>query len=1724
MKIYYYNGTLWKDVTALDSSFCEETIDRFNRISLDFVLPSEELVPELCHLTWRGEEYTLYTVPKVVKVSTREYRYTLILDGRYKELERTLVKDKLGRTKFVFTGRADQYADLISGCIDGWSTGTCTTGDRTQVIAFSNNTLLDACRMVASKFETEVQLDGGRIAFGRVEKYKGDPLTLAYRQGLQKEITTEPDSKETALGRLYVMGGEHNINPAKYGSRTLHLPKGGSLSVEGHTFRVDAAGRYISIEGDTRLNTSERALDATTIYPKRVGTISKVEQKGDEWDVIDETNPIDYTQYRVGGDVMRLEFQSGRLAGRSFDLTTKEDKLVGYVHTEKRFRLVRREIDGVLMPEPATFFPAVGDKYAIFGCSLPDEYIKSAEAEMLSTAAKYMAERLEARVQYRAELDGLWAKKNWSTVAHKLTIGTIVRLEGTAKDVRISSVRTSLNSPYTPRITFSNAPYMVGSLTTQIATIESAEVRTREETRQSLLSLQARTYEDTKVVREMIERLRVEGFTQAIKPETLQSMYAVIGSPALQFDFVRGGGSVPFNWSEGKGGTITIPGQKIQRKTSGTTLEPGDKTTVTDIPALTYTLKAEEQQAYVYIELSPAPHFVISTKPLAISPDRLLVGLLNGEEGKRAFTPLYGFTEITPGQLKTDLIRSQDGKSYWDLLSGKFATTGDLLIGDPTGDTCLAYIDGVLYVKGLMVNVGSSSTTIEDALLEQERKIENAKKVRQPIIKNGTWWVWDDTTNQLVDSGKPAQGAKGEKGTKGEKGEQGAPGKDVDPKVLNDLKAAVDDARRKLDDTVTKAELDGVVSAQEEHDIQAAKAALDAAKKAYDDAVKRAKELDGEIQVGGRNLAIMSRMIPGYLYGESKIDRNPGAWNYKVIQFKDFIYDPTYYEWDGATPLTFTLHKGGKSVPIIHYHDKDKVFIGWSFDWTERPAGYTKTLTPKPETAYIRIGFPCSDPLVKLERGTIATDWTPAPEDLQAEIDAINANPPRISAGGTWEVYDPKAGKYIDTGRTSKGDDGKAPIIKDGNWWEWDAAQGRYTDTGVRAIGVTGAKGAKGDKGDKGDGLDITDTRNDNQPPSWYREKYALTTVREFKSLSTIEIPSEWWSGYYCTLETTVRWADTSGGRVEQSTTLDDGTQLRRVGTADDTDWEPWINVSAEVAAIRTGLANTDTLVSALEKAQSKLDQGILTKADTKDIQYLLDSLKNGDTQVAGGLVLSNDIILSDPNSRDVTATISGTQTQGANVMRLGISYTCDEDKKATVERAGAKWGINLSSILTGLESDSDRIRKLDELGFTIVGGRSLAWPKWEICKATDAKEGGEATALANDGTGHIGELYFWGESIGFGATDKRYMQIGGTARSEYDMVNASTVIRKFGISGGTVRKSGTFVLDRFDSRYSNREIKYTANLSAWAEARAYRVPDNGGWDPNDHRYHKPEYEEFVRTESSVTVQLRLELRRGGSTIKTVTSPQVSVSVSAQGGQFGINEEIPQSALYAEDRKSQDVTITISPSDVREQDTVMLSLVTTIRRSCYHHQGNNEIDRYASATASAGSIINFLPYDTSQPMVSVTKDRVAFFYGRSKYVLLNYIQSYVMKVVGNMLLQGNLILNGDLTAEYADFPGVPMIGGMVSEDCIFKKSFGRYKNRDGRNVPQVSYDYSSKIYTVYHSIGNDKYIPVVTPMEHRWGDTLSISNVSSYSFQVQLTNGNQDRNKCAFTYVCFKAD
>lgn len=69
----------------------------------------------------------------------------------------------------------------------------------------------------------------------------------------------------------------------------------------------------------------------------------------------------------------------------------------------------------------------------------------------------------------------------------------------------------------------------------------------------------------------------------------------------------------------------------------------------------------------------------------------------------------------------------------------------------------------------------------------------------------------------------------------------------------------------------------------------------------------------------------------------------------------------------------------------------------------------------------------------------------------------------------------------------------------------------------------------------------IPDTRNDNQPPSWYYANHPRSTVSEFKQADVLGL-----GGGFAALETVVPWGDPSGGRIFQTAYLQDGAVMRR--------------------------------------------------------------------------------------------------------------------------------------------------------------------------------------------------------------------------------------------------------------------------------------------------------------------------------------------------------------------------------------------------------------------------------------------------------------------------------------------------------------------------------------------------------------------------------------------------
>ena len=564
---------------------------------------------------------------------------------------------------------------------------------------------------------------------------------------------------------------------------------------------------------------------------------------------------------------------------------------------------------------------------------------------------------------------------------------------------------------------------------------------------------------------------------------------------------------------------------------------------------------------------------------------------------------------------------------------------------------------------------------------------------------------------------------------------------------------------------------------------------------------------------------------------------------------------------------------------------------------------------------------------------------------------------------------------------------------------------------------------------------------------------------------------------------------------------------------------------------IQTGLSDATKVIEKLDEAQQALKNGLFDNGDVKSIQYLLDSLQNGSTTPAGGLLLTNDIILSDPNSKDVTAMISGTQAEGAKVMRLGINYTCDDDKKTTVSGANAKWGVNLIAELNAIEKpdDSKRKVKLNELGFAIVGGRNLDWTRWEVCKRADLKQVGEATAFNNNGTGHIGELFFNGNYIGFGDALNSYMQVGGTARAESDMVNASTEMRSVNVGSAEREESGTTIIQSIRTMAGFRDIKFSVDLKVMAVAEAVRrdggveyespqVPGDqtGGSTGSGERKEKIPY--YDRATASTKAYIEVVHTRGESTIKTLTSEALSVTATAIGGtQVEVDKD--RGRLRTRKDAIKKVEFTIPADNVRLNDIFYVNLVA----ECEHFSPNGTAGRNYQTTATAKDLIATTQFDTSKPEVRITQDKTSFFYGRSRYMLLNY-DNLIAKIVGDVLMKGNLNVKGTVTADAVDTPGIPLCGAMVNKSGGVEKSFGKYKNKRGASYTQASYNYSTKSFTVYHSIPHDKYIPLVNP----FNDPASpvISDVSAYSFKVRFTL-QQYRNDgwaVGFSYIAFKAE
>ena len=756
ISLYSANGQKFLDLQVSDNSYRHRALMGEDSLTLYFELPRHVEIPLGAFVDFQNTRYTL-TRPEALKMHhTRHYEYTLTLDSPQAKLKLWRLRNVVdGRLKFSLTAQPrehlQQLIDNLNRRESGWSIGACIAGAEV-LVNYDHVDCMTALQRMAEEMKTEWHIEGRTISLGKVEGSKAQPLSLSYGRGngFVSGVGRNNQGDRPPVEQLFVQGGERNIDASKYGASTLHMPKGGEMRFDGTKFEGDAGfdasrarsyvvaadGLSVRRSGLDGVSGAEDSLDATEIYPKRVGRVSAVavvNEKKHFYDFSDASIPdtLDYEKHLIAGEKMTVIFQSGMLAGREFD--------VKYNHKEagekkgKRFELVPKEMDGQTMPN-ATYMPRVGDEYAVFHCALPEAYIneprtkQGAEWDLMRKAVAYLYDHEGAQFTFTGELDGIWAKKNWANIGGRLKIGGFVRFsdpqwQPEGVDVRIIGIKQYVNNPHSPTLELSNAP-ISRSFSSTLQKLENQALGAEEQVRQ-VSDFAQRRLRDAQETMEML-REAVEGYDKAINPIAVKTMQTIVGDESLQFRFVDNASSTrkelahKFVYNSEKR-QFVAPEQMLEHLTLGIKTLTNSR----DNEAHKFwrvgrfesaVLDDAKKRYFVYISAPDVANGQVGRASVELSETarplkegsryNLLVGTLNSENGgTRSFAPMFGFTEILPSRITTDRLVASDGRSFFDMASASMKL-GNALDFNTKGD-------GKLRLNGTLVqNEGGVSALI----------------------------------------------------------------------------------------------------------------------------------------------------------------------------------------------------------------------------------------------------------------------------------------------------------------------------------------------------------------------------------------------------------------------------------------------------------------------------------------------------------------------------------------------------------------------------------------------------------------------------------------------------------------------------------------------------------------------------------------------------------------------------------------------------------------------------------------------------------------------------------------------------------------------------------------------------------------------------------------------------------------------------------------------------
>ena len=674
-----------------------------------------------------GHSYKINQLPAISKTGLHAYSYEITMEGvQYDLLDVNYLLPEKCYGDFLYTelgGQLDALLWNINRIYPGvWAIGTYPTGTKAKNMTPAGKNCLQVLQELCSEYGVEFSIavnqnpkEGEPLYTLNIAETVGEkqPFTLQYGRGLglyKLERTNVNNSGITT--RLYCYGSSDNLGN-NYGETKLHLP--GTTRLTSYLDDTMAIAIY---------GVKEAQEDFSDIEPARVG---KVTALGDNTITFVDSTMFNLnkkkddgsTEYLIDGTSAKITFQSGGLAGYSFDVHSYDDDTKTFVINKYT------DENGLVFPNPdnAAFQFAVGDEYIIEDITLPQEYIDAAENELREEGTKQLAKISQPQVSYKLTLnDDFFISMYGKGDVEFLHAGDTIHIKdteiGVDKDIRITEISRNLLKPQSYDITLSDTVEKsttvkvineINDLRETVAisgTADPAKARRNWRTAQELLS--------------MVFDPDGDYYSEKIKPLSIETTMLAVGAKSQQF--VLKNVIFQANYNHDYNALYCGKGQLVHYAIE-------DSIRTWQLTSDTFTLSSVHSY-YIYARCSKtdaSANYLVISKPSPVLTEEnyyyFLIGTVSspvseGDRKVRTISLTYGFSTINGAFVKTGRLESAAGTCYFDLDNNEIGGVIKFIKSDGTIGSMADVADQTAETKDYINN------TLPDKLNDLQTQID----------------------------------------------------------------------------------------------------------------------------------------------------------------------------------------------------------------------------------------------------------------------------------------------------------------------------------------------------------------------------------------------------------------------------------------------------------------------------------------------------------------------------------------------------------------------------------------------------------------------------------------------------------------------------------------------------------------------------------------------------------------------------------------------------------------------------------------------------------------------------------------------------------------------------------------------------------------------------------------------------------------------------------------